>query len=343
MLVVTGAGGRVGNVVVRELLRRWPDRPVRVMLLPGEPTRAVDGLPVEIVRADVTDRASLDAAFAGAEGVLHVAGYVSLAGDWERLRAINDEGVGNVLAAAIAAGASRVVHVASTHALAEPDTDIVMDETHPIDPERALGAYGKTKALGARRTLAAAAAGQIEAMVVCPSGILGPWDFGPSHQGQLLVDAVDRPAVMHCGGGYDFTDVRDVAGGVVSAFERGRSGEHYILSGEQVELRDMIAMSTDVLGRRGRQVQIPRAVAMAAAHVAPWIDRMLGRRPRFTAEAVDVVFGASRFSHAKASRELGYQHRPLRETILDQMQWFAAEGYLRRVRPVPVVTAAAAT
>lgn len=328
MYVVTGGAGRVGNVLLRQLRLAEPDRPLRALLLPGESTRSIDGLGVEVVRGDIRDRAALTAAFDGAEGVFHVAGYISLAGDHERLQAINVDGPTNVVAACRARGVRRLVHVASTHAIAEPaDADALLDESVPLDPQRALGAYGKSKAAGAQVVLQAARE-DLDAVVVCPSGILGPFDWLPSAQGRYLIDALRRGVVVHIGGGYDFVDVRDLAAGIAAAMQCGRRGEHYILSGAYLSLRDMADLAGIACGKRVRQVQLPVGLARAAAMFTPLWYRLAGTTPTFTAESLEIVFGAARLVHAKARRELGFAVRPLSETVIDQMRWFAAEGFL---------------
>lgn len=328
MYVVTGAAGRVGNVLLMALRAAEPDRPLRALLLPGESTRSIDGLGVEIVRGDVRDRATLEAAFEDADGVFHVAGYISLAGDHDRLQAINVDGTTNVVAACRARGVRRLVHVASTHAIAEPDdADAVLDESVPLDPERALGAYGRSKAAGAQVVLRAAQE-DLDAVVVCPSGILGPFDWLPSAQGRYLIEAVRRGVVVHVGGGYDFVDVRDLADGIAAAMRQGRRGEHYILSGSYLRLRDMVDLAGAACGRRLRQLQLPVGLARVVALATPLWYKLAGTTPTFTSESLQIVFGAHRLVNAKAKRELGFVNRPLADTIRDQMAWFAAEGYL---------------
>ena len=342
MFVITGAAGRVGNVLLRALRAAEPDRPLRALLLPGESTRSIDGLGVEVVRGDVRDVASLAAAFDGADGVFHVAGYISLAGDDARLRAINVDGPANVVAACRSTGVRRLVHVASTHAIAEPaEATTILDESVPLDPSCALGAYGKSKAAGAQVVLQAARE-DLDAVVVCPSGILGPFDWLPSAQGRYLVDAVRRGFVAHVGGGYDFVDVRDLAAGIAAAMHKGRRGEHYILSGEYLSLRDMGELAGQAVGRHVRQIQLPVGLARAAAVVTPLWYRLSGTTPNLTAESLDIVFGAAKLVNAKARHELGFSTRPLSETVRDQMYWFAAEGYLPPALARTAVAGAAA-
>ncbi len=328
MFVITGAAGRVGNVLLRTLRTREPDRPLRALLLPNEPTRSIDGLGVEVVRGDVRDLASLEAAFDGAEGVFHAAGYISLAGDDARLKAINIDGPTNVVAACRSKGVRRLVHLASTHAIAEPDdATTVLDESVPLDPARALGGYGKSKAAGAQVVLQAARE-DLDAVVVCPSGVLGPFDWLPSAQGRYLIDAVRRGIVAHVGGGYDFVDVRDLATGIATAMQKGRRGEHYILNGDYLPLREMGDLAGKAVGKHVRQIQLPVGLARAAAMVTPLWYRLSGTTPNLTNESLDIVFGAAKLVHTKAHRELGFTVRPLSETVRDQMHWFAAEGYL---------------
>lgn len=234
--VVTGAAGHLGTAVVRALLD--DGRTVRALALPGQELLAAS-LIDEAARArlsrrdaDVTDRASLDAALADLVGedlvVIHTAGLISIGHlPVARLRQVNVRGTAAVLAAARAVGARRLVHVSSVHAAPEPSdpTEVIreVDDPDAYDPRAVRGGYARSKAEATRGVLRENGIGGLEALVVQPSRMIGPWDDGANH----LVDLIDRarrhrmPAVVP--GGYDVVDVRDVADAVVAAAELGFS------------------------------------------------------------------------------------------------------------------------
>jgi dihydroflavonol-4-reductase len=229
IVTVTGATGHLGNVLVRELLRRG--KRVRVLVEPSDDLRPLSGLPIEIVRGDVTRKETLAGAFSGVDLVFHMAGVVSISSlDVELVRTVNVDGTRNVVEAVQRAGVRRLVYTSSVHAFTEPPSGGVLVETAGYDPALAPGDYGKAKAEASCIVLEAIRGGQ-DAVIVNPTAVLGPLDFRISEMGELLRMFARRrlPAVVD--GGYDFVDVRDVASGHLLAAEKGRAGESYLLTG----------------------------------------------------------------------------------------------------------------
>lgn len=327
MFVVTGAAGRLGNVLVRALKERFPATPVRALALPNESVAALDGVECEIVRCDVRDLPGLIASFKGASAVFHVAGLISLMPDDHAiLDAVNVQGTANVIRAAKSNGVKRLVYTASSHALEEPGDERLMTEAQPFSPDRAMGLYGKSKAKAALLVLQAASE-EMDAVVVCPTGILGPLDHLPSHQGGFIIDAANRPLNFFVHGAYDFVDVRDVAAGHILAYEKGRSGEYYILSGERITLLEMMRLSRSSAGRGyALHFAIAGSLARLVGRITPYYYRLTKTKPVFTSESVDIVFGNSYFSNHKARTELGYAPRSVFESIRDSTRWFQQQG-----------------
>ncbi|MBN1485985.1 MAG: NAD-dependent epimerase/dehydratase family protein, partial [Chloroflexia bacterium] len=206
-IVVTGATGHVGNNLVRALLER--KERVRALVYPGDRTRSIEGLSLERIPGDVCDPDSLRAAFAGADTVYHVAGIVSIIpGREDLLERVNVGGTRNVVQACLHCGVRRLVYVASIHALVEPPHGTVIDERMPFDPRRIATEYGRSKARASLEVLRGVEQG-LDAVIACPSGIVGPHDFMPSVVGKLLIDAAQRRLPAYVRGGYDFVDVRD--------------------------------------------------------------------------------------------------------------------------------------
>lgn len=330
MFVVTGAAGRLGNVLVRMLRETYPQVPVRALALPGESTAALDGVECEIRRCDIRDLPCLTDCFQGARAVFHVAGFISLMPDEHHLlESINVQGTANVIAACRANKVHRLVYTASAHALEEPEDERLMTEAQPFSPERAMGLYGKSKAKAAQLVLQAAD-DDLEAVIVCPTGILGPLDHQPSHQGRMLIDSARRALHIGVNGAYDFVDVRDVAQGHILAYERGRSGEYYVLSGERISIPEIMRLSRQ-LANRGQSISITLAgwFARWVGRITPYYYRLTRTKPAFTSESVDIVFGNSYFSNRKARTDLGYAPRPIFESIRDSIAWFEHHGYMR--------------
>lgn len=320
MILVTGATGHIGNVLVRELLSRGEK--VRAMTLAGEDASPLDGLNVERFEGNVLDPSSLEQAFQGVDVVYHLAGIISiLPGRDTIVTRVNVEGTRNILAAARRAGVRRLVYTSSIHAITRAD-DCVIDETLPFDPENNVGEYDRSKARASLAVLEAVKEG-LDAVIVCPTGVIGPFDYRLSEMGSLLLNSIrSKVQFSVVDGAYDFVDVRDVAAGMVLAAEKGRSGEVYILSGEQISIYRLVQLAREANGQKGVCLNIPPWMAMAAAAFTPWYYRLTSTRPMFTPYSLVTVLGNSKISSAKARAQLGYRPRALAETIADTVRWF---------------------
>jgi dihydroflavonol-4-reductase len=331
VIAVTGATGHVGNVLVRELVTRG--QRVRVVVPPFETTEAVAGLDVEVVRADVRDFDSLVSAFAGADYVYHLAGIITISGGQARLlHEVNVLGARNAGQACLKAGVRRLVYTSSVHALEEPPQGVPACETSEFRPEALDGDYARSKARASIEVLKCVEQG-LDAVMVFPSGIIGPYDFRLSEMGHLFVDFALGRLKAYVDGAYDFVDVRDVVAGMLLAAEKGRRGEGYILSGERISVESLLLLLERATGVRARARRIPFWLARLAARFAPAYYRLKHARPRFTSYSLRVLASNCLMSSAKAARELGYAPRPLGETVRNSIEWFVATGRLQLVLP----------
>jgi dihydroflavonol-4-reductase len=320
MNLVTGATGHIGNVLVRLLLERGEG--VRAMIIPGEDPTPLRDLDVETVEADVLDYQSLLTAFDHMDVVYHLAGIISiLPGKEPMVQAVNVCGTRNVIQAAQNSGVRRLVYTSSIHALKRVPHGILIDETIPFDPEHAISSYDTSKANASLEVLDAVQHG-LDAVIICPTGVIGPYDFRRSEMGQLILDCVEQKPMLYVDGAYDFVDVRDVAEGLILASEKGRCGESYILSGERIEVLDIIKIVQEILGKRLFSLKIPLQLAHLTANITPLYYRLTHIKPRFTSYSLATIASNSVISHAKAHLELGYLPRPLRESLQDTVKWF---------------------
>lgn len=327
MILITGATGHIGNVLARELLKR--DERLRALVLPGEDLKPLDGLDIELVEGDILNPTSIKGAFQGIQDVFHLAGIISIMpGKDNQVQQVNVQGTHNVILSARAAGVRRLIYTSSIHALTRIPHGNVIDERVPFDPEHATSDYDRSKAQASLAVARAARQG-LDAVIACPTGVTGPFDFRRSEMGQLILDTMKDKPQFYVDGAYDFVDVRDVAGGLILARERGRDSETYILSGEQMSLKGLIEIVRGITGGSGVNIRIPMGLARLAAMIAPLYYRLARARPRFTPYALATVTSNSVISNAKARRELGYAPRPLHESIADTVNWFRANGDIR--------------
>jgi dihydroflavonol-4-reductase len=327
VLVVTGATGHIGNVLIRELLAGGAV--VRALVLPDDDQRPLAGLNIETIRGDVTNSASLKSAFAGAELVFHLAGIVTIMpGMASLLERVNVGGMHNVIAACRASGVRRLVYTSSIHAVAEPPHGTVIDESQPFDPDRVLGDYARSKARATLLLLDEVRKGGLDAVICCPTGVIGPWDYGISNIGQLIFDFASGHLKSYVSGAYDFVDVRDVARGLILAADKGQLGRHYIFSGTQVQVPELMAELARDIGYPAPTYRIPAIIARTAGVLASSYYRLLRRKPVFTAYSIDVLRSNSLVSSARAREELGFTSRPWQESIRDHVEWFRTQGML---------------
>lgn len=325
--LVTGASGHIGANLVRALLGTGR----RVRALVHANTTAIDGLPVVVVRADLLDGEVIARACEGVGTVFHLAGKISAG--WEpaaEVHAINVTGTRNVVDGCLSAGVRRLIHFSSIQALSASRATTALDETCDLVPsdDRTRGTYDRAKAQAERLVLAAGGRG-LDAVVLNPTAVLGPFDFQRSPMGEVLA-ALGRgklPALV-AGGACDFVDVRDVVDGALAAEQRGRRGERYILSGMRLSLVELAQRWATVTGHSAPRFVVPMRLARLAAPFAPAWARWRGRRPLFTSESLRVLCTQPPASHRKAEDELGYRPRTIDETLRDTCIWMKTQGWL---------------
>ena len=325
---VTGASGFLGNVLVRELLSRG--RSVRAVVNTSQ--QGLEGLDVEIVKADVRDIDELRPAFAGVTSVFHLAAIISLGGDLRRrVTEVNVIGAQNAARAALETGVSRYVHFSSVHAFDLSPTAEVIDEkatraggTHPH--------YDHTKTLGEMAVREVIKEG-LHGVIVHPSGVIGPGDHRPSRVGQVLLDLAVRKLPILLPGGFNWVDVRDVCEGAIAAEHCGRIGESYLLTGYWHSARQIASFGTEITGVAPPRFDIPLWIARGIAPVGTLYGWLTKTEPRLNSNVLAALCAAHNISHAKAAQELGYVPRSIRESVHDSYRWFEAAGML--ASPLP--------
>ena len=329
--LVTGAADHLGTAVVRALTARGDA--VRALVLPGE--AHLPEHPVELVYGDVRNRESLEPLFRQEPDeelvVIHCAGVVSItARPGPNLRAVNVGGTQNIVDLCLAHHVKKLIYVSSVHAIPELPRPERIAEIGNFNPDQVVGAYAKTKAEATAYVLRAAGAG-LNASVVHPSGILGPYDWGMGHLTALVMDYCRHRLTAGVQGGYDFVDVRDVAGGILACCKRGRPGACYILSGHYASVRDLLAMLHEITGQKPVKTYLPLWFARLTAPLSEQYYRLRRQPPLYTSYSLYTLETNASFSHARASLELKYHPRPLRQTLTETVAWLRSQGRLPAV------------
>lgn len=323
--IVTGASGHVGATLVRALLAERRD----VKVIDLDPGIALDGLAVEIHRGDIRDGAFLAGVIAEGDTVFHLASVISTSGDKGGLvQSVNVEGARTVARTCRERNVRRLVHTSSIHAY-----DI---DTHgaPVTEQTALAighsrsSYNLSKAEGQLAVLEQGKLG-LDVVVVNPTGVIGPYDYKPSRMGKFF-RAIARGNSGPVGpSGFDWVDVRDVIQGMLLAESKGKSGENYILSGHWNSNLTLGKFASTITGKPVPDKAMSIWTLKALNAIGPVLS-LLGQRPPVTREALDALLANRDLSHAKATRELGYQPTPWEDTVRAIYAWYDAEGVLER-------------
>jgi dihydroflavonol-4-reductase len=322
---VTGASGFVGANLARALL----DGGWRVRALVRGDAPSLAGLDVERVHGDLFAPALADA-MRGCDALFHVAATYSL---WRRDRVAvmraNVDGTRSVLAAARAAGVARTVHTSSVAAIGTCDDGAPAGETYQSTPDRLIGAYKRSKYLAELEVRRAVEAGQ-DVVIVNPTTPVGPWDAKPTPTGEIVVRFLTGRMPAYVDTGLNVVDVRDVAAGHILAFERGATGERYILGNENLTLRALLDRLAAIAGRRAPRLRLPRVIPLAYAALGELVLAPLGVRPDVALDSVRMAKQRMYYTAAKAVRELGLPQSPVTDALVDAVTWFHEHGYAAR-------------
>ncbi|HTR51891.1 MAG TPA: NAD-dependent epimerase/dehydratase family protein [Kofleriaceae bacterium] len=326
-VAITGASGLLGGNLAAELVAAGHS--VVATRRAGTSAAHLDDLPIEWRDADLGSRDALTRAFDGADAVFHCAAAVTIKrAVTPEMTAANVTGTEHVIEACLAARVPRLVHTSSVVAVGLSRDGKPCDETAEwnFDEYGLVDAYAITK----RRAedVVHAARDRIDAVIVNPTYMLGPRDARPS-SGKLIVDVVRRKIPGWTTGHNNFVDVRDVARGMIAAWQRGRRGERYILAGHDLTYRDVMREIARVAGVAPPRLPAPRAVAWLLGKYGDLVERR-GGDPIVNSTQIRYAFTQRfRFHSDKAARELGYAYGPLEPAIRDALAWFRAHGMLR--------------
>ena len=327
-VLVTGATGLVGNNVVRLLVSRGES--VRVFVRSRKAAeRSLAGLPIDAVEGSLEDEGAVQAAVDGARVVIHSAAMVHCG--WRHhaeMAAANVAGTRVVAAAARRSGA-RFIHVSSVDAIG------LRADGVPADEETPPGGMPECPYVVTKRDAEGAVHDEIarglDAVIVNPVYMLGPWDWKPS-SGRMLLEVGAGKGLFTPPGANDFVDVRDVAGGILAAVSRGRSGRRYILGGHSLSYFEAWRVFARIAGRMQPLGIAPRGIVRMAGLAGDVASLFTARELPVNSAATRMSMLPHNFSCRRAQTELGYAFRSLDETVSDAWEWFVTRGYAKAVR-----------
>lgn len=322
---VTGATGFVGGHVARALEEQGAE--LRLLVRPSSDTRNLEGLKADRAIGDLRDSASLDKAMAGCDVVFHVAAdYRLWVRDPEQMYRSNVDGSRAILDAAQKNGVRRVVYTSSVATMGFMNGNLA-DENSPVVLENMIGPYKRSKFMAEQVALEAGRTG-MDVVVVNPTTPVGERDIKPTPTGRIVVDFLKKKFPAYVDTGLNLVDVKECARGHMEALEKGRSGERYILGGENLTLKQILDKLGAITGLPSPTIKVPYILALATGVVDELVTgRIRGREPRATIDAVRMGRKKMFVSSAKAEKELGWKTVPVDDALRRAADWFRANGY----------------
>ncbi len=324
---VTGATGFVGSHVARALADQGAD--LRLLVRASSNTSNIAELRADLVTGDLREPASLEKAIAGCDAVFHVAAdYRLWVRDPEEMYRANVEGTRAILDAARKNSVRRVVYTSSVATMGFTSNGQLADESSPVSLDNMIGPYKRSKFMAEQIAVEAAHAGQ-DVVIVNPTTPIGERDIKPTPTGRIVVDFLKKRFPAYVDTGLNLVDVQVCAHGHIAAFEKGRSGERYILGGENLTLKQILDKLAAITGLPSPSIRVPYFMALATGVVDEIITgRIRGREPRATIDAVRMGRKKMFVTSSKAERELGWGIVPVDDALSRAAEWFRANGYV---------------
>ena len=331
---VTGASGFIGSNLVRELIARR--HRVKALVRPNGDLRGLAGVEAEYVTGDLSDRQLLRREIAGCDWCFHcAASYQLWMRDYAPMYAANVTGTRNVLEAAGEAGCGKIIYTSTVGCIGLPKKEngrvVPTDETAPVSESQMSSHYKRSK-WQAEQVAIELAQRNLPVVIVNPSAPVGPRDAKPTPTGQVIVDFLNRQMPAYLDTGLNWVHVRDVAIGHILAAEKGMIGQRYILGNQDGNwtMEQTLAVLGEITGLPAPKMKIPHWVALAAARVDEGISCFTKKPPKAPLAGVRMAKYKMWFDPAKAIRELGLPQTPPKQAFADAVEWFRANGYVKK-------------
>jgi dihydroflavonol-4-reductase len=323
---VTGATGFVGSHVARALAAQGAD--LRLLVRSGSDLRNIQELQAERVMGDLRDAASLKKAVAGCDVVFHVAAdYRLWVRDPDEMYRSNVEGTKAILEAARESKVRRVVYTSSVATMGFQSNGHLANEESPVSLANMIGPYKRSKYMAEELAIEAGKSG-MDVVVVNPTTPVGERDIKPTPTGRIVVDFLKKKFPAYVDTGLNLVDVAECAQGHIAALEKGRSGERYILGGENLTLKQILDRLADITGLPSPKIKVPYVVALATGVVDQVVTGYIrNREPRATIDAVRMGRKKMFVSSGKAEHDLGWKTVPVNAALRRAVEWFRANGY----------------
>lgn len=328
--LVTGCTGHIGNVLIRNLLENRYK--VTALVLPSEDLTPIKDLDVKLIEGDVTDRDFIFKIIKKDYIVFHLAGIIDIGSIPEqKVFKVNIDGTKNVVDACIKNKAKKLLYT-STVNIIDPIDGRVLKEPKTFNAKIIKGPYAVSKYQATQYILDKCKDSNLNAVILYPSAVVGPFDFKVSEVGQVILDFMNRKLYGYVIGGYNFVDVRDVAEALRLASKKGKNGESYIISGQTMTFKTLLQTINRVLNRKYIPPKIAIWFVKLFAKVSSAFYKLRGKKPVLSDYSISAFTRNSNFSHKKATKQLGYNPRSVIVSVEDSVNWFIENGYCKTIK-----------
>lgn len=326
-VLVTGADGLLGANLVRAL--RVVGYDVRAFVQRSGTARTLQGLDIEILRGDLLDEDTsvLTRALRGCEAVFHCAGLTNMRAPDGLMWRVNVDGTKRVVDASMRAGVRRFIHTGSASSLQFGSMEAPGDEGGGFPPVYRGVAYAESKAEASKYVLDCVARAHLDALIVAPTFMLGPFDERPS-SGELIRQFVVRRMRFTSPGGRNFAYVGDVAWAMVNALQRGRTGETYVLGGTNLSYREFFSLVARAVGKNPPRAVLPRAMVLAAGCAGSGAQSITRRPATLNRTMARLACEETYYDSSKAIDELAMPQTPVEQAIDESVRSLREYGHL---------------
>jgi len=336
LYIVTGAAGNLGSAIVRNLCSR--ELPVRAFVLRGEEAARYLPKKAQIIEGDVTDVSTLEILFADIPEntsvyCIHCAAMVSVSNlVAEKIWHVNVDGTQYIIDKCREHNV-RLIFIGSTGAIPEQPMGTAIREVEAYDPNAVIGLYDQTKAASCQLVLDAIHAGEIDGCLILPSGISGPMDYTFGNVAGVIREYTEGKMPAGVEGTFNCADNRDMAETILRACKDGRTGESYILGGDQIDMKEVFDILSEHTGLPTIKTILPASVGKMLGRMSDMAEKLTHKPQRMTSFAVYNLLRNNEFDSSKAMEELGYSPRPMAQSIAEEIDWMISEGIVMLRQP----------
>lgn len=319
-VLVTGATGFLGSWTVRKLASEGLQ--VRILCRPTSDLSELAGSAIEKCYGDITDLESLKKAVTGVDSVFHLAGLIAYNRTQRAaMEAVNVKGTSNVIEACLSQSVRRVIHLSSVVTIgASFDGKIPLNENSSYNLAHLDLGYFETKRKAENLVLQAVRAKNLDAVILNPSTIYGAGDLKKGSRGvQLKVIKGQMP--FYTSGGVSIIGVEEVVDSLFVAWQKGKSGERYILSGENITIQKLFELIAKEAKVPPPKFFLPNSLVKSLGSLGN-VTEKLGLSIGLNSENAWTSILFHWYDSSKAQRELGLKPQPAQEAIAKSVKWF---------------------